>query len=57
MTQEKGKGKKKAIAAIGRRLGVLLYTLMKKGTRYEARRFRPEKKADVKGMAAEALSA
>jgi hypothetical protein len=56
MTKEKGKGKKKAIVAIARRLGVL-YTLMKKGTRYEVRHFRPGKEADMKRMAAEALSA
>jgi hypothetical protein len=37
MTGEKGIGKKKAIA---RRLGVLLYTLMKKGTVYEVRHFK-----------------
>jgi hypothetical protein len=36
MTKEKGTGKKKAIAAIARRLGVLLFTLLKNGTVYEA---------------------
>jgi transposase len=40
MTQEKGIGKKKAIVAIARRLGVLLYTLMKQRTRYEVRHFK-----------------
>jgi transposase len=40
MTVEKGLGKKKAIVAIARRLGVLLYTLMKNGTTYEVRHFK-----------------
>jgi transposase len=35
MTREQGLGKKKAIVAVARRLGVLLYTLLKKGTAYE----------------------
>jgi hypothetical protein len=41
MTKEKGMGKKKAIVAAARRLGVLLFTLLKDGTVYEAKRFRP----------------
>jgi hypothetical protein len=57
MTKEKGTGKKKAIGAIARRLGVLLYTLLKSGTVYEARRFRPGKPADVNVLVQEALSA
>jgi transposase len=55
MTKEKGIGKKKAIVAIARRLGVLLYTLLKNGTRYEVRHFREGK--DTKALAEEALSA
>jgi transposase len=43
MTREKGISKKKAIVAIARRLAELLYTLMKNGTYYEARKFRPGK--------------
>jgi transposase len=58
MTQEKGIGKKKAIVAIARRLGVLLYTLMRKGTSYEVRHFRGEAKKpgpeELAGMAASA---
>ncbi|MDR3138233.1 MAG: transposase, partial [Treponema sp.] len=58
MTAEKGIGKKKAIVAIARRLGVLLYTLLKKGTTYEVRPFKGGvKKTDVKALAEEALSA
>jgi transposase len=56
MTGEKGIGKKKAIVAVARRLGVLLYTLLKRGTRYEVRHFRAGK-PDMKRMAQEALSA
>jgi hypothetical protein len=56
MTKEKGIGKKKAIVAIARRLGVLLWSLMKDGGRYEVRHFRAGK-ADVKELAQEALSA
>jgi hypothetical protein len=36
MTKEKGTGKKKAVVAVARRLGVLLYTLLKNGTVYSA---------------------
>jgi hypothetical protein len=56
MTGEKGMGKKKAIVAIARWLGVLLYTLLKNGTSYEARHFRREK-PDVRALALKALSA
>ncbi|MDR0997543.1 MAG: transposase, partial [Treponema sp.] len=56
MTKEKGMGKKKAIVAIARRLGVLLYTLLKNGTRYEVRHFRAGR-PEVKALAQEALSA
>jgi transposase len=41
MTGVKGKGKKVAIVAIARRLAELMYTLLKKGEKYEARRFKP----------------
>jgi hypothetical protein len=57
MTKEKGTGKKKAIVAVAWRLGVLLYTLLKNGTVYEARHFRPGKPASVTDLAQEALSA
>jgi hypothetical protein len=56
MTGEKGMGKKRAIVGIARRLGVLLYTLMKNGTSYEARHFRPGK-PDVEALDLKALSA
>jgi transposase len=39
MTKEKGLGKKKAIVAIARRLGELLWTLLRQGTDYEVRHF------------------
>jgi hypothetical protein len=54
MTKEKGTGKRKATA---RRLGVLLYTLLKNGPVYEARRFRPGKPADVTDLVQKTLSA
>ena len=44
MTVEKSKSKKKAIVAIARRIGELLYTLMRDGTRHEPRPFMREKK-------------
>jgi transposase len=49
MTKEQGKGKKKTIVAIARRLGELMYTLMKEGTEYEVRHFKPgaKKTADL----------
>jgi hypothetical protein len=56
MTQEKGIGKKKTIVAIARRLSELLYTMMKNGTEYEARKFMPEK-AEAEKLAVLALSA
>jgi transposase len=59
MTREKGMSRKKAIVAIARRLGVLLYTLMKNGTEYEARHFKggDSNKAEMKALAVAALSA
>jgi len=57
MTEEKGKSKKKAIVAVARRLSELLYTLMRHGTGYEVRQFRPEKKVEVEQLAQLALSA
>jgi transposase len=56
MTKEKSISKKKAIVAIARRIAELLYTLMKNGTRYEAKPFIPGKKAG-EGLAQLALSA
>jgi transposase len=56
MTQKKGISKKKAIVAIARRLSELLYTMMKNGTEYEARKFRPEK-GEAEKLALLALSA
>jgi hypothetical protein len=56
MTKERGLGKKKAIVAAARRLGVLLYTLLKNGTRYEAGHFRRAGPARP-GMEALALEA
>ena len=44
MTVEKSKSKKKAIVAIARRIGELLYILMRDGTGYEPRPFIREKK-------------
>ena len=55
MTIEKSISKKKAIVAIARRLSELLYTLMKNGTGYEEREFRPGKGAEK--LAEMALSA
>jgi len=58
MTEENGKSKKKAIVAVARRLSQLLYTLMKNGTYYEVRKFRPEKKKEaVEQLAQLAMSA
>jgi transposase len=57
MTVEKGLGKKKAIVAIARRLGVLLYTLMKNRTSYEVRHFKGVQKPGVEELARIALSA
>jgi hypothetical protein len=42
--------------AIARRLGVLLWTLLKDGTRYEVRHFRAGR-PEVKALAQEAVSA
>ena len=50
MTKEKSVSKKKAIVAIARRLAELLYTMMKEGTRYEARPFQPESKKAETGV-------
>jgi hypothetical protein len=50
--------KKKAIVAIARGLGVLLYTLMKRGTEYEMRHFKgAAKKPGPEELARMALSA
>jgi hypothetical protein len=39
MTGTKGLGKKKSIIAVARRLAELLWTLLRKGTDYEIRKF------------------
>jgi transposase len=54
MTKVKGMSRKKAIVAIARRLGELLYTLQKKGEDYEVRHFTP--KASGKKLKAESLA-
>jgi transposase len=43
MTKTKGVSRKKAVVAIARRLGELMYTLIKKGTVYEQRKFKAER--------------
>ncbi|MDR2097969.1 MAG: hypothetical protein LBP37_05555 [Spirochaetaceae bacterium] len=50
MTKVKGKGKKKTIVAISRKLGELMYTVMKSGTDYEERHFKAEADSDKGGM-------
>jgi transposase len=56
MTKEKGLGKKKAIVAIARRLGELLWTLLRQGTDYEVRHFPGNKPVSVEGLAQQALT-
>jgi transposase len=56
MTKEKGIGKKKAIVAIARRLGELMYTLLKKKTEYAVRHLKVGRQG-VETLAREALSA
>ena len=48
MTIEKSISKKKAIVAIARRLGEMLYTLMKYGTEFEVRQYVPQKEESKK---------
>jgi transposase len=57
MTKEKGLGKKKAIVAIGRRLGELLWTLLRQGTEYEVRHFSGTKPVPVEELAGQAVMA
>jgi transposase len=57
MTIRKSKSKKIAIVAIARRLAELMYTMMRDGTRYEARPFQPGKNDEVETLADLALSA
>jgi transposase len=57
MTKEKGLGKKKAIVAIARRLGELLWTLLRQGTDYEVRHFSGNKPVSVEELAQQALTA
>jgi hypothetical protein len=54
--QEKGLGKKKAIVAIGRRLGELLWTLVRQGTDYEVRHFSGTKPVPVEELAGQAVT-
>jgi hypothetical protein len=56
MTGEKGIGKKKAIVAIARRLGELMYTILKKKAEYEVRHLKVGRPS-VGTLAREALSA
>jgi len=56
MTREKGLGKKKAIVAIARRLGELLWTLLRQGTEYEVRHFSGYKPIEVKELVQQALA-
>jgi transposase len=57
MTKVKGLGKKKTIVAIARRLGELLWTLLRQGTDYEVRRFTGFPKGEaVTGLENEALA-
>jgi transposase len=58
MTKVKGKGKKKAIVAIARRLAELMYTLLKKGEDYEVRHFKPAvRKQETEALARIAIGA
>jgi transposase len=57
MTKAKGLGKKKAIVAIARRLGELLWTLLRQGRDYEERHFSSTKAVSVEGLAQQALMA
>jgi hypothetical protein len=57
MPKEKGQGKKKAIVAIARRLGKLLWTLLRQGTEYEGRHFTGSKAVSVEGLEQQALMA
>jgi transposase len=43
MTKEQGKSKKKSIVAVSRRLADMMYTILKTGRSYEARKFTPGK--------------
>jgi hypothetical protein len=56
MTKKKGLGKKKAIVAIARRLGALLWTLLRHGTKYEERHLSECKPATVASMVEAALA-
>jgi transposase len=57
MTKEKGVGKKKAVAAVGRRLAGLLYTLLREGGKYEPRPFIKGRHQRTEGLVEAALSA
>ncbi|MDR2305257.1 MAG: hypothetical protein LBE10_11820 [Treponema sp.] len=57
MTKEKGLGKKKAIVAIVRRLGELLWILLRQGTDYKVRHFSGNKPVSVEDVVQQALTA
>jgi hypothetical protein len=57
MTKVKGKGKKQAIVAIARRLGELLWTLLRKETEYEVRHFPGGKEVSAEELVQQALTA
>jgi hypothetical protein len=50
MTKVKGKSKKKAIVAIARKLGQLMYAVMKNGTEYEERHYKAEAERQKTGI-------
>jgi transposase len=54
MTEAKGKGKKKSIIAVARRLAGLLWTLLRDGTEYETRKFTGRR--TVEDMVSEVLA-
>jgi transposase len=56
MTRERGLGKKKTIVAIARRLGELLWTLLRQGTDYEVRHFSGYKPVEAEKLVQQALA-
>jgi len=52
LTRERGKGKKKTIVAIGRRMAELMYSMLRSKTDYEARAWK--KPSDTAALAEEA---
>jgi transposase len=57
MTETRGKGKKKSIVGVSRKLSELLYTLLRNGRDFEARRFETPESQATKKLALEALAA